>query len=232
MKGHPVRQPARKGFTLIELLIVVAIIAILAAIAVPNFLEAQVRSKVSRVLGELRSFRTAIEAYAVDYSRYPRHGWGDPITGYGNTPNGDRYNGQRLYQTFLPVITTPVAYISKFDNFDPLVDSKRGTVSEDARLYTYSNMKSHEFMNNNAVAPGSNRRATPESPDDIEVNRQDMGEFYMLSVGPKGNDRLYWPVLPGQAGFFTQYDPTNGTLSEGTIYVSQKHSSPVQRPFP
>src|SRR5512135_2812993 len=61
----------RKGFTLIELLIVVAIIAILAAIAVPNFLEAQVRSKVSRVRTDHRSMATAIEAYYVDNNSYP-----------------------------------------------------------------------------------------------------------------------------------------------------------------
>ena len=60
-----------RGFTLIELLIVVAIIAILAAIAVPNFLEAQTRSKVSRVRSDQRSMATAIETYYVDNNEYP-----------------------------------------------------------------------------------------------------------------------------------------------------------------
>ena len=60
----------RKAFTLIELLIVVAIIAILAAIAVPNFLEAQVRAKVSRVKNDMRTGATGLEAYAVDYGKY------------------------------------------------------------------------------------------------------------------------------------------------------------------
>ncbi|MBN1477342.1 prepilin-type N-terminal cleavage/methylation domain-containing protein, partial [Candidatus Sumerlaeota bacterium] len=60
-----------RAFTLIELLIVVAIIAILAAIAVPNFLEAQTRAKVSRVKADIRSVATALEAYIVDYNMYP-----------------------------------------------------------------------------------------------------------------------------------------------------------------
>jgi type II secretion system protein G len=81
----------RKGFTLIELLIVVAIIAILAAIAVPNFLEAQVRSKVSRVYTDQRTVTVALEAYRVDANHYPTHT--DSLT--------DLY-----------VLTTPVAYIT------------------------------------------------------------------------------------------------------------------------
>lgn len=62
-----------KAFTLIELLVVVAIIAILAAIAIPNLLEAQTRAKVSRVKSDLRTHGVALEAYRVDWNRYPPH---------------------------------------------------------------------------------------------------------------------------------------------------------------
>lgn len=61
----------KNGFTLIELLVVVAILAILAAIAVPNFLEAMTRAKVSRVSSDLRTAATCLEAYAVDHNAYP-----------------------------------------------------------------------------------------------------------------------------------------------------------------
>lgn len=56
----------RKAFTLIELLIVVAIIGILAAIAVPNFLNAQIRAKISRVQADQNAYALAIESYYLD----------------------------------------------------------------------------------------------------------------------------------------------------------------------
>lgn len=84
------------GFTLIELLIVVAIIAILVAIEIPNFLPAQTRSKVSRAQSDMRTIVTGLESYRVDENAYPRvyTAWSmsewDPLT----------------------KLTTPVAYIT------------------------------------------------------------------------------------------------------------------------
>lgn len=71
----------RRGFTLIELLVAVAIIAILAAIAVPNFLAAQTRSKVSRAKADLSTIRTALESYAVDQGSYPLLAGGIGLSG-------------------------------------------------------------------------------------------------------------------------------------------------------
>jgi general secretion pathway protein G len=65
MKRNP------KGFTLIELLIVVAIIGIIVAIAIPNLLNAIQRAKQRRSMGDMRTTATAVESYAVDFNRYP-----------------------------------------------------------------------------------------------------------------------------------------------------------------
>jgi len=62
---------SKKGFTLIELLIVVAIIGIIVAIAIPNLLNAIQRAKQKRTMGDMRTIGTAAEAYAVDNNRYP-----------------------------------------------------------------------------------------------------------------------------------------------------------------
>lgn len=60
-----------KGFTLIELLIVVAIIGILAAIAIPQFAAYRQRAYNSAAQSDLRNFKTAMEAYYVDNQAYP-----------------------------------------------------------------------------------------------------------------------------------------------------------------
>jgi prepilin-type N-terminal cleavage/methylation domain-containing protein len=100
------RSSRQKGaFTLIELLIVVAIIAILAAIAVPNFLEAQVRSKVSRTQADMRSTAVAMEAYCVDHNVYAPYG--NPLD---FTLGGEPHH-------FVPIrLTTPIAYITALYN--------------------------------------------------------------------------------------------------------------------
>src|SRR3712207_3574662 len=59
----------RAGFTLVEIMIVVAIIALLAAIAVPGFLRARKRSQASKVLNDLRLIDGAVDQYAIETSR-------------------------------------------------------------------------------------------------------------------------------------------------------------------
>ncbi len=98
----------RRAFTLIELLIVVAIIGILAAIAVPNFLNAQIRSKLAKVQADHKAISTALEAYFIDQNAYP----GDHDL--------DRYMAG---EDGLFHLTTPISYMSSLPT-DPFVERK------------------------------------------------------------------------------------------------------------
>lgn len=198
------------AFTLIELLVVVAVIAILAAIAVPNFLEAQTRSKVSRVHADLRSQRVAIEAYAVDENTYPRMTWGGP-------PFNDLYEGngsplQPVWGTLGPALTTPIAYMTQYDLIDPFMTSPR--IQADLRQYTYHDLKTRTFI---ASQPTTGPLLYTPSEAENEFFERNFGAYAQMSAGP---DREAGP-------FYEQYDPTNGTVSAGNIWISQRHNSPV-----
>ena len=207
MKNH--------AFTLIELLIVVAIIAILAAIAVPNFLEARVRSKISRCLADLRSLKVGMEAYFVDNNAYPtdpgwtmtilsENGWLmlEPAPGgaaaIGNIPYSKKYMGAFL--------TTPMAYLARvpMDYFNSNIQRKSGFYPPyHAQASYYAGIfPKPEAMNilSSASTQGS------------------ISAWVFESCGP---DLLWWCDGPRDWNKF-YYDPTNGTVSAGDIVMTDK----------
>ncbi len=113
------------AFTLIELLIVVAIIGILAAIAVPNFLSAQVRAKVARAQNDLRSLQTALASYRVDNNSYPY-----PIANWMDDTALE-----------LAQLTTPIAYLVSIppDPFADRYDKNDPSIRLHGGNYTYQN---------------------------------------------------------------------------------------------
>jgi len=188
------------GFTLIELLIVVAIIAILAAIAVPNFLEAQVRSKVSRTRADMRTLATALEAYNVDKNRYPP----------------DATNGGVKLLPRLVHLTTPVAYITSVipDPWsDRVAEGVLGAAYANAykdsggqimRPITFDYAKFDDF--------GSDQTPTGLAAWNNITSNIGSIRWAINSPGPLPEG---WVFL----GFssLVLYDPTNGTVSRGSI---------------
>jgi prepilin-type N-terminal cleavage/methylation domain-containing protein len=202
-----INQHLPKAFTLIELLIVVAIIAILAAIAVPNFLEAQTRSKVTRSKADLRTMILGLESYRVDLGTYPREyltgsPYGDPSPD-GNTVDGIVWTG----------LSTPVAYLSNAWIIDVFaVGRAENTFHEEVVTYYNSRFRVEQ------VTPGAY----------WEAAREYWGEWQIIGYGP---DRDFENLEGNFNTIAILYDPTNGTISQGNIWVSQRNSG-IQPPQP
>lgn len=196
-----------RAFTLIELLIVVAIIAILAAVAVPNFLEAQTRSKVTRVIADMRATVTAIEMYRMDNANYPGDSYDWTRWGAGaNDP-------KTRWPWVLVALTTPVAYMSGIP-IDPFVEK------------TYPGCYMSWYVSKTGYFVNRHDRNDPMS---FFAPPRDAYKWAIISPGPD----LFWEfdrnegdvpytnigkLWPSGQGDVIYYDATNGTVSMGDIF--------------
>lgn len=199
------------GFTLIELLIVVAIIGILAAIAIPNFLEAQTRAKVARCIADMNALNTVIESYCVDHGVYPIDGHADD-------------DGSPFW--YLPNhITTPIPYISNNDLVDPfrsVVDAESSRLADlpDGALYTANDYRRYRYTNMYYTYCTSFNLC-----DWVPPYESVFGKWVIHGSGP---DQVWGPTYSVLRGGVTVswinviYDPSNGTVSEGDIVRTQK----------
>lgn len=178
-----------QGFTLIELLIVVAIIGILAAIAIPNFLQAQTRAKISRAMAEMKSIATALELYSTDNNDYINGALRSDSPGYENPVLGvNRFS----------LLTSPVEYMATLPELCPFSPWYSVWIGEiDGYLYWGGAQYRETVM-----------RALPSW---ILPLSWEKSVFYLMSGGPS---RQY---SGGVAGKIVVYDPTNGTISLGEI---------------
>ena len=183
------------AFTLIELLIVVAIIGILAAIAVPNFLNAQIRAKIAKAESELKTFATACEMYRTDHGKYYPHA-------NGHFPWQNKY------------LTTPTAYCAAVPR-DPFQDRLQpDSAVTTLTFYEYHKdpiwgevYKSMGFAN--GELPYQQRHLqSPANIKRIEAGRPESYELW--SLGP--NCKLDFPD-----GHFVYYETSNGINSVGDI---------------
>jgi prepilin-type N-terminal cleavage/methylation domain-containing protein len=216
------KPPLRvRAFTLIELLIVVAIIAILAAIAVPNFLEAQVRAKVSRSRADLRSVATGLESYRVDWNKYPP------------TP----FVAGDVLRVIPNPLSSPVAYITSVGMPDPFIAANLGDFqafgNNTGVLYTYAGDPALYWEPGYDPFAGRryyyqlNRddRRSAGAQAQLEAGIPVEGEWVLASVGPnKRRDLSPAGMFANGMRVLIPYDATNGTISGGDVVRSQAES--------
>ncbi|MEW6234988.1 MAG: prepilin-type N-terminal cleavage/methylation domain-containing protein [Candidatus Omnitrophota bacterium] len=162
------------SFTLIELLIVVAIIGVLAAIAVPNFLNAQLRAKITRAYSDMEAIAKCLDMYNLDRNSFPTSNY---VERYPTRPF------RRL--------TTPIAYLSSFPQ-DPF---RQGSSVQTHNLYTTSGPDYTYYMCDDTDAyDGPNTINKPTRRADYKTSF----DWFMISPGPSPGDKwIFYDISNG-----------------------------------